>query len=465
MKRAARLSRVGPACLLLAITAATMTACSGSPPTAEITGTVYVSGQVTRTALARHALVVAWRGTRQVARAPLVRTGSWVAFTPGSASAVGRYRLAVAPGRYSVQVVGDAPAGDARSRIATVRAGATVTRDLSVVFHPGPSPAPGATAPLHPYGLAVGPSGRLYEVDVGRDQVLEYDPNGTFTVLAGDGHQGYSGDGGPATRAELRLTPFSGLAVSRDGTVDISDSGNDRVRAVTPDGRITTVLGDGRGGGPPTPSAALAASVGRVEGLAIGPDDDLYVAAQKGVVQLTGGGTILWAAGSVAPGLLASCGALCNPAGESDFAGCDSLAFDGAGDLFCAGGAGTFAVYEVAAEPPGTVGQSLRYVGPFRGDGGPPALAGAPDGTVVMSYRGGVVRLRGDGSTTPVTTLDGVLGTHGGLPSIFVGGDGLAVGPDGSVYVDTNTGNTFTAVSAVVKIAASGAPPAILWAS
>ena len=283
-------------------------------------------------------------------------------------------------------------------------------------------------------------------------------------MVAGDGRQGFAGDGGPATEAELRLTPFSGLAVGKDGTLYIGDSGNDRVRAVAPDGRITTVLGDGRGGGPPTSSTALQASVGPVEGLVIGPGGDLYAAAQKGIVHLTEQGTISWAAGSVTPQLLPPCGAYCNPAGQSDFAQCASLAFDSAGDLFCSGGAGTFAVYEVAAEPPAT-GQSLSYVGSFRGDGAPPALSEAADGSVIMSYRGGVVRLPADGTTTPLTTLEGVLGTHDGHPNLFIGGDGVAVGPDGFIYVDTNSGNAFTTVSAIIRTSAAGTSPTTLWRS
>lgn len=228
---------------------------------------------------------------------------------------------------------------------------------------------------------------------------------------------------------------------------------------------MTTVLGNGSGGGPPTSSAALQASVGPIEGLTIGPEGDLYAAAQKGIVHLTKQGTILWAAGSVTPQLLPPRGAYCDPARESDFAGCDSLAFDAPGDLFCSGGPGTFAVYEVAAEPPGAGGQSLSFVGRFRGDGAPPALSEAPDGNVVMSYRGGVVGLSAGGTVTPITTLDGVLGTGARHPNVFIGGDGLAVGPDGSIYLDTDTGNTFTTMSAIVRVSAYGTSPTILWQS
>ena len=98
----------------------------------------------------------------------------------------------------------------------------------------------------HPYGLTVARNGDLYIVDVGRDQVLRRLPSGKFHVVAGDGRRGFSGDGGLATAAELNLSVSSGIVIANDGTLYIADSGNDRVRAVSPDGTIRTVAGDGR---------------------------------------------------------------------------------------------------------------------------------------------------------------------------------------------------------------------------
>ena len=72
---------------------------------------------------------------------------------------------------------------------------------------------------------------------------------------------------------------------------------------------------------------------------------------------------------------------------------------------------------------------------------------------------------RPDGTTTPIITLDGVLGASEGQPNMFIGGDGLAVGSDGSIYVDTNAGNAFTTVSAIVSVSTTGASPTVLWES
>ena len=91
---------------------------------------------------------------------------------------------------------------------------------------------------------------------------------GTITTIAGNGKQGFSGDGGPATRAQLRSV--YGVAVDRQGNVYIADTANRRVRKVSASGTITTFAGTGgapvsvalRGDGGPATSAALYYPVG-----------------------------------------------------------------------------------------------------------------------------------------------------------------------------------------------------------
>src|SRR5262249_49473133 len=69
---------------------------------------------------------------------------------------------------------------------------------------------------------------------------------GTFnyTVVAGDGQQGFGGDHGPATKAELGEY-LSGMAKDAAGNLYIADAGNARIRKVDPSGVITTFAGDG----------------------------------------------------------------------------------------------------------------------------------------------------------------------------------------------------------------------------
>ena len=96
-----------------------------------------------------------------------------------------------------------------------------------------------------------------YVTDSAHSVVREIDSTGSETVVAGYGGQGYSGDGGPATSAELD-DPL-GVAVDASGNLLVADEGNNRVRLVAATsgtfygvamtaGDIYTVAGDGTGG-------------------------------------------------------------------------------------------------------------------------------------------------------------------------------------------------------------------------
>jgi sugar lactone lactonase YvrE len=92
-----------------------------------------------------------------------------------------------------------------------------------------------------PFGVAVAPDGSIYVADAGGAQrVRRIAPDGTVTTLAG-GELGYRD--GPASMA--RFDTPSGLAVDAGGGVLVADSGNNAIRRIGPDGRVTTVAGDG----------------------------------------------------------------------------------------------------------------------------------------------------------------------------------------------------------------------------
>jgi sugar lactone lactonase YvrE len=132
----------------------------------------------------------------------------------------------------------------------------------------------------YPSDVALDASGNLYVVY--RHRVARVDARGVITTIAGNWNNGYSGDGGPATSASLSQ-PW-GVAVAPNTTVYIADSSNHRVRAVGPDGIITTVAGDGwmdpmflgrfAGDGGP----ATAASLDVPFAVAVAPDGSLYIA-------------------------------------------------------------------------------------------------------------------------------------------------------------------------------------------
>ena len=89
--------------------------------------------------------------------------------------------------------------------------------------------------------IAVDAKGNLYIADTNHHRIRRVSPDGAITTVAGTGAQGDGGDGGPATRAQLKFP--SGVAVDSAGNIYIGDSLNDRIRKVSPDGTITTIAG------------------------------------------------------------------------------------------------------------------------------------------------------------------------------------------------------------------------------
>src|SRR5690242_12494033 len=88
-------------------------------------------------------------------------------------------------------------------------------------------------------GLATDLSGNIYIADAQGHRVRQVSRAGVIRTIAGTGRPGFSGDGGPASAAQLN-SPY-GLAFDNRGNLYVADLGNGRVRRVTPDGIISTV--------------------------------------------------------------------------------------------------------------------------------------------------------------------------------------------------------------------------------
>jgi len=211
-------------------------------------------------------------------------------------------------------------------------------------------------------GVAADTTGNAYFTSSLR-LVFKLDPRGTLTRVAGNGTAGFSGDGGPATSAQLNFP--QGLAVDGSGNLYIADFANARIRKVAPDGVITTVAGgccvstntvlsgpqvvavDSSGAlyigdqghilkvSPSGTVAILAAQVSPT-GLAVDSAGNLFVAAEASfqVLEISPGGTVTTVAGNGKMGDSGDGG----PAINATLGFLSGLALDSAGDLIIADG-------------------------------------------------------------------------------------------------------------------------------
>ena len=125
---------------------------------------------------------------------------------------------------------------------------------------------PAADAQLRlPYTARWTKDGQIVIADTGNDRIRTVDRTGTIRTVAGDGTRGFSGDGGPATDAQL-AAPHS-VAVDTTGRIVIGDTNNNRLREIRRDGTITTIAGDGRVAPAPDGTPATDASLNFRTGL------------------------------------------------------------------------------------------------------------------------------------------------------------------------------------------------------
>jgi len=126
-----------------------------------------------------------------------------------------------------------------------------------------------------PYGLVLDPQGNLFVADYGNQRVRRIGTDGNITTIAGTGQSGSGGDGGQATAASF-MGPRN-LAMDAAGDLFVSEFDGHRVRRITPDGLIGTVAGTGIAGFSGDGGPATAAQLAYPAGLAVDGGGSLYI--------------------------------------------------------------------------------------------------------------------------------------------------------------------------------------------
>lgn len=314
---------------------------------------------------------------------------------------------------------------------------------VSTIAGGSPPPTPVAAA-----STTVGPPERVTTDSAGNlyfsalNSVFKMDKTGTLTLIAGNSRPGYSGDGGPATQAQLNNP--QGLAVDAAGDVFIADTANHRIREVTPDGNIQTFAGTGQPGLYPINGPATQTPL----------HDPAGVAVFNGSVYIADSGNHLIR--------------VVTPDGNlSGFAG---VAYSGfTGDTFLANKANLASPQDVAVDSKGVVyiadtGNSrIRTVNTsgiintfaggagagFSGDGGaatgaaltePYAISLDSQGDLYIADPGNLdirkVDTKGNISTVAGTQAPGFSGDGGPGPKATLNSpSGVAADPSGNVYI------------------------------
>lgn len=144
-----------------------------------------------------------------------------------------------------------------------------------------PDGTPATEASLQdPRGVAVDVDGTVYFTERTGHRVRYIDGNGALQTLAGNGVDGFSGDGGPAVDAQIGAPGGLGIAA---GVLYLADSGNDRIRAIDLDtGTIETVAGNGVRGYSGDGGLATAAALNFPEDVAVTGDGRRIFIADTG---------------------------------------------------------------------------------------------------------------------------------------------------------------------------------------
>ncbi len=295
-----------------------------------------------------------------------------------------------------------------------------------------------------PQGLAVGPDGSLFIADTANRRVRRVDPDGNISTFAGNGVEGYTGDGGPATQASFGSV--RDVAVAPDGSVYINDDSR-RIRRVGPDGTIHTVAGINVIGFTADGGPASVAALNGVRNMAVAPDGTLYFSEGGLRVRRIGtDGILTTVAGGDVQGFAGDGG----PATQALFGIIGSIALGPDGSLFVAD-TGNRRVRRIGTDGIVTTvaGNGAFVISP---DGIPAVDAGLRLGEITVGPDGVLYLFDGDFQNRRIrrVDLDGIITTvvgktdltpgfgNGGIPAgqvlMATSMASMVVGPDGNLY-------------------------------
>ena len=310
-----------------------------------------------------------------------------------------------------------------------------------------------------PFGVAVDKEGNVYLADAGEsNRIRKLTPAGEVLTLAG-GREGYADGRG----AEAAFNTPSSLAVDAGGNLYVADTGNNRVRRVTPEGVVTTVAGSGEAGfrDGPASDARFDAPVG----VAVDKEGNVYVADTYNdrVRLVTKGGQVRTLAGAGRPGHSDG------PAADSLFDTPCALAVSEAGDIYVADTGNNrlrkitkdgqvFTLPAPAASPlatqepqatPGTTAPQPPPAPPLELSK-PAGLALTHDGFLYVTEldRGRVTQVAPDGTARHLAGLgSGFADGDGTTEARFNQPAGVAIAPGGSLLVADSANYTLRRLS------------------
>ena len=314
---------------------------------------------------------------------------------------------------------------------------------------------PATSAGIGPAGIAIDSAGNIYIADSGNNLIRKVSTNGIISAIAGNVNNidgGYSGDGGPATGAEVRNP--AGLALDTSGNLYIADSGNNRIRKIATNGIITTVAGGGsgcaqstnlEGDGCPATSAGLFTP----SAVAVDAAGNIYIADTffQRIRKVALSGTITTVAGNGSYTLLVSSLGDGGPATSATLNFPTGVAVDSSGNIYI-GDTFNNRIRKV------TVNGIINTIagtgsGSYSGDGGPATRAGlsGPNGITVDAGGNlyiadtGDQRVRAVTASGTITTIAGngdIGGTGDGGPATGATLNGpvaVALGNSGDIFV------------------------------